>query len=235
MGFSGLAAIIWLFWAPTSWADDATNKTNQQIQMQLKAFVADISSEHNYSRTEYEANLPDERLNLETCDGPLTIENRSRNRRFGRLTLRVSCDHASKPWAVNISVNLIVYDEVVVSSRPIPKGSKITPNMLLKEERNVTRLHRGYFKEPANVTGAIARFSLSGNRVIKPGNVLPPMLVTRGEKVVINAGLQGLSIRTSGVALSDGALGEVVRVKNSRTERIIEGRVSAAGEITVSL
>ena len=149
--------------------------------------------------------------------------------------MKISCDEANKPWAVNIGVMLTAYDTVIVSSRAIPKGSKITADMVVKEERNVTRLHRGYFKSQKNVVGSIARFSLGGNRVLQPGNVLPPTLVSKGEKVVINAATQGLEIRASGIALSDGALGELVRVKNVQTKRIIEGRVSGAGRITVSL
>lgn len=216
-------------------AHAAAPATSEQIESQLNQFLEDITSDHDYSRTEYEFTLPDERLNLEYCQAPLLIENRSPNRDYGRLTLRVSCENAARPWSVNIGARLKVYDRVLVSSRPIPKGSKITANMIRLEEREVTRLHSGYFKTENNVVGAVARFSLSGNRVIKPGNVLPPTLVTRGEKVVIHANAKGISIRASGVALSDGALGEVVRVKNSQTERIIEGRVSAAGQVTVSL
>ena len=216
-------------------ANAATPATTRQIEKQLNNYLEGITADYNYSRTEYEFTLPDERLNLEFCQAPLLIENRSPNRDYGRLTLRISCESAAKPWSVNIGARLKVFDQVLVSSRPIPKGSKITAGMVTKEEREVTRLHAGYFKKTDNVVGAIARFTLSGNRVIKPGNVLPPTLVTRGEKVVIHANAKGISIRASGVALSDGALGEVVRVKNSQTKRIIEGRVSAAGQITVSL
>lgn len=232
---SHLAAIVLLCTGVITPVLATSQDTTEQIEKQLNHFLEDIISGRDYSRTEYEFTLPDERLNLEYCQAPLLIENRSPNRDYGRLTLRITCESAVKPWSVNIGVRLKVFDQVLVSSRPIPKGSKITRGMVHQEEREVTRLHSGYFKQADNVVGAIARFSLSGNRVIKPGNVLPPTLVTRGEKVVIHANARGISIRASGVALSDGALGEVVRVKNSQTKRIIEGRVSAAGQITVSL
>ncbi|MDX1693367.1 MAG: flagellar basal body P-ring formation chaperone FlgA [Ketobacteraceae bacterium] len=230
-----LPVFLWAVAGLLSPVHASGNKAIDQIEQQLGSFLESISDSKEYSRSEYEFTLPDERLNLAYCLSPLHIENRSPNRDYGRLTVRISCENADKPWSVNVSAKLKIFDKVVVSSRPIPKGSKIRKSMLALEEREVTRLHSGYFKDISNVEGAVSRFSLGGNRVIKPGNVSPPTLVTRGEKVVIHATTTGISIRASGIALSDGVLGEVVRVKNSQTKRIIEGRVSAAGQVTVSL
>lgn len=243
LGMVALAALILSVFTPDSSADQtlsspnatAEKTANDQIEQQLKNYTESLNKKSKYSKIEYEVTLPDPRLNLETCQQPLSIENRSSSRRVGRLTLKVGCHAANKPWAVNISVNIMAYDEVVVSSRPIPRHSKIMPGMLTTIEREVTSLHSGYFKSTKHIIGAIAKYSIGGNRVLKPGSVLPPKLVTKGEKVVIKANTQGLSIRTSGVALNDGAMGEVVKVKNTRTTRIIEGRVSAAGQVTVSM
>ena len=210
-------------------------QTHQQLQQQLDAYLAEMTSEQPFSRAEFEFVLPDERLNLEYCGSPLNFENRSPNRNYGRLTLRVSCDGAEKPWSINIGVQIKAFDQVVVAARPIPKGAKITAAMVHQEEREITMMHSGYFTQTEHVIGAIARFAVSGNRALKPGNILPPSLVTKGEKVVIHANTGGIKIRASGIALNDGALGELVRVKNSQTERIIEGRVSAAGRVTVSM
>ena len=238
--FALLISILWMqnALANQSLEDNAsaTKQTaNQQIEQQLSIYKNSINKQNKYTKIAYEVTLPDTRLNLETCKSPLSIENRSPNRSIGRLTLKVACSNANKPWAVNISVNIMAYDEVVVSSRPISRNSKILPSMLITMEREVTSLHSGYFTNPQHITGAIAKYNIGGNRVLKPGNVLPPKLVTKGEKVVIKANTQGLSIRASGIALNDGTMGEVVKVKNSRTTRIIEGRVSAAGQVTVSM
>lgn len=240
---SSLATITLLMTKP-AWAAPAlaepsrgndSGDTLQQIDEQLNHYLKELTSRQSFSRTEFDYVLPDERLNLEYCATPLTFENRSPNRNKGRLTVRISCDSAEKPWSVNISLQIRAFDRVIVSSRPIPKGSKITAGMVQQKEREITLLHSGYFKRPEHVIGTIARFSVNGNQVIKPGSLLPPTLVTKGEKVVIRANTRGINIRANGIALGDGALGEVVRVKNSQTERIIEGRVSAAGQITVSM
>lgn len=223
---------------PTASVKPATNTvttSRQQIAAQIDQFAKSINSNGHYSKIEYDVTLPDPRLKLAFCQAPLTIENRSPNRTIGRLTLRVACSAAQKPWAVNISMNLKAFDQVIMTSRPIPKGSKITADMLTRKQSDVTSLRQGYFKEMHHVVGAITKYAVSGNRVLKPGNILPPTLVAKGERVVIKATAAGLSIRTTGIALSNGALGELVRVKNSQTTRIIEGRVSAAGQVTVSL
>ncbi|MCG8668788.1 MAG: flagellar basal body P-ring formation protein FlgA [Pseudomonadales bacterium] len=221
------------------WAQETEKPARQsahlQIQEQVLAFAKQLNNDTQYSRIDYEATMPDPRLRIEVCPTPLEIENRTANRNIGRLTLKVACRTATKPWAINTSLNIVAYDNVVVSSRAIPKATKITRSMLSLQERDVTRFSQGYFKDFSHVTDSITKYSVSGNKTLTPGNLLPPMLVSRGEKVVINAQASGLSIRATGTAMGDGALGDLVRVKNSQTARIVEGRVSAPGQVTINL
>ncbi|TNF13666.1 MAG: flagella basal body P-ring formation protein FlgA, partial [Vibrionaceae bacterium] len=43
----------------------------------------------------------------------------------------------------------------------------------------------------------------------------------------------GMSITTKGTALSDGTFGEQIKVKNDKSNRIIDAQVSGIGEVTV--
>ncbi|EHD2249107.1 flagellar basal body P-ring formation protein FlgA, partial [Vibrio vulnificus] len=51
---------------------------------------------------------------------------------------------------------------------------------------------------------------------------------------VIKATKDGMTITTQGTSLQDGATGEQVRVKNDKSQRIIEGIVTGIAEVTVS-
>ena len=63
----------------------------------------------------------------------------------------------------------------------------------------------------------------------------PPLVVRRGQQVVLLAETAGLQVRSSGTALADAARGERVRVKNSRSRRIVEGVAVDAATVRVDL
>ena len=58
--------------------------------------------------------------------------------------------------------------------------------------------------------------------------------VCEDDKVTITANQNGLVIKASGIALTDGNIGSSVKVKNSRTERIVIGTVHALNEVYVT-
>lgn len=206
-----------------------------QIESQLERHVKTHAAKAGFKNIDYKARLPDKRLKLEYCPTPLHIDKRSRRRNVGRMTFQVSCSNIAKPWRVYVSVELKAFKEIVVTASPIPKGSQITANMLVLALRDITNEHRGYYDSINRVVGSSARFGIAGNKVLRPGNILPPKLITKGEKVIINAEMSGIKINTYGLALSHGALGELIRVRNLSSNKIVEGRVVGAGKIAVGL
>lgn len=80
-------------------------------------------------------------------------------------------------------------------------------------------------------TGRVAR------RTLLPGTTIPvtaldeARLVTRGAQTQIVFEEQGMTIATLGVALANGGLNEVVRVRNAATGRIVQGIVQADGRV----
>jgi len=47
--------------------------------------------------------------------------------------------------------------------------------------------------------------------------------------------VDGLTVRSSGIALADGAAGAQIDIRNLRSERIIRARVHSAGTVMVRL
>jgi len=60
-----------------------------------------------------------------------------------------------------------------------------------------------------------------------------PDLVERGQPVTVRLDRPGLSIEIEGEALSDGHLGERIRVKNSRSGKTLFAEVIASGLVQV--
>ncbi len=81
------------------------------------------------------------------------------------------------------------------------------------------------------MVGAKLKKNMKMGDVIERNDVC---VVCRNEKVVIRAVKGEMTISTKGTALTDGANGDQVRVKNDKSQRIIEGIVTGVAEITVN-
>ena len=72
-----------------------------------------------------------------------------------------------------------------------------------------------------------------------PGSILSerslvrPILVKRGENVRIVARIGEIDVYANGVALAQGAAGDLIRVQNTTTKRILTGRVQEDKSVLV--
>ncbi|NMV05976.1 flagellar basal body P-ring formation chaperone FlgA, partial [Vibrio parahaemolyticus] len=87
------------------------------------------------------------------------------------------------------------------------------------------------FSSYDQVVGAKLKRNVRLGDVVERNDVC---VVCRNEKVIIKAVNSGMTITTQGTALQDGSAGDQVRVKNDKSQRIIEGIVTDIAEITVN-
>ena len=96
---------------------------------------------------------------------------------------------------------------------------------------NRSQMRNGGFSSQESLYGVRLTRNLSANRVITSRDVC---FVCKGDRVSIDASKAGLSIKAVGIALSDANIGGTVRVKNSRTQRIVVGTVYALKKVRVT-
>ena len=190
---------------------------------------------HRSGRHDIKIGHLDSRLRLPACQEPLLVSQTSGHATIGKRNLMVRCKKQKKPWQIYVSAQVAEYQQVLVSHRYLPRNRAIRSEDLRHEEKNIATLHRGYFRNPEAIIGLIVKRPLRAGQVISENALRPPLLVKRGQKVTIIAKRQGLAVRMTGRALSDGALGTSIRVRNERSKRVIEGRVSAQGIVQASL
>lgn len=229
-----ITVICGLFSLPTKTQADEPLSAKSQILSAVKQFSEEITANQHFSRIDTTLPHLDPRLKLAPCNTPLDVRRTSTRRKMGRLTLKISC-FDQKNWSLHVPLELKAYETVVIASQPIMRGQILSAGNITKEEREVTRLSQGYYSDPKLAFGSIAKRSIATNRVILPQFLTSPKLVNKGERITIKALSHGLSIKATGVALTDGSLGDLIQVKNSKTQRIVEGRISAPGQIVINL
>ena len=174
----------------------------------------------------------DRRLRLAKCSVPLQTYESPNGLKPGRSVVGIRCE-GNKPWKLFVSVNIAILQQVVVATRPLARGELVTADDLALVEQDISRLHRGYYQAIEQASGLRTKRQIAAGKVVTPGALARDRLVKRGSDVEILAQSGGLQVRMRGKAMSHGARGERIRVRNLASGRIISGTVIDAGMILV--
>ncbi len=176
----------------------------------------------------------DRRLRLARCDRPLEAFSPPGSRDLGNTTVGVRCN-GSRPWSLYVPVTIEVYAEVVVAAVPLSRGESLDPGEVKVARYNLARLPQGYFRSLDEVLGMRLRRNLAAGQALVPAMLEAPRIVQRGQRVTMLAQGNGLEVRMPGEALSHGARGDRIRVRNLSSRRIVEGVVMDSGLVRVDL
>ena len=119
---------------------------------------------------------------------------------------------------------------VAVTAVPVAAGQALTAQDVTLERRDVTTVLDAIGSAEA-ATGQATRRSLRAGEVLRQAQLSAPLLVKRGEAVIMLARFEALEISTAGEALDPGALNALVRVRNLANGRVVRMRVIAPGTV----
>lgn len=203
------------------------------IQLQAEDFIMGYPYASPYPPRFKLARL-DSRLRLKPCSQELAIEFSRREQVYGNTALLVRCP--LKPgWKIHLPVSIEVFDDVLVAASPLIKGQKIDGSKVTYKKHDITRLKNGYYSKDSALGLLEARRNLARGSVLTPANLKPLMLVRSGQRVTLLLDYNGLQVRSSGKALRSARMGELVKVLNSQSNKIVEGIVAGEGLVRISI
>lgn len=85
----------------------------------------------------------------------------------------------------------------------------------------------------SEIVGLAARKPLRAGRPIALTELREPILVPKGSLVTIRVSMPGIELATTAKAIEQGAMGEVIRVMNLASNRIVQAVVTGNGEALV--
>ena len=179
-----------------------------------------------------QAGALDSRLRLPLCDQPLDPFLRPGARIKARTTVGVLCT-GRRPWKVYVSVDLVITKAVLVPKRVLRVGHVITADDLTTDTRDVSRMTSGFYAAPSELVGQRVRQQLVAGRIITPMMVQADDIIRRGQTVTLVVKNDVININMAGKAMSDGALNQRIRVRNSNSGRIVEGIVRSPEHVEI--
>ena len=214
-------------------ATDESSQSQESIRKAVAAFIIQ-GIEREYPHHEIKVSNLDPRLKLAACKVPLKGFLPAGGQLFGNTTIGIRCT-GNTPWTIYVPASVKAMRKVVITTRPILRNSTISKEDIRLEERDVMAGSDTYIFNPEHVLGKIARRALPASTALTPSMLNKPLLVHRGQQVIILAEGPGLEVRMAGTALMDGTEGQIIRAKNKLSKRTVEGRVVQPGIIRVNM
>lgn len=113
----------------------------------------------------------------------------------------------------------------VVPTQIIYPGEEIDARRLERVEVTNKNLAQGYANEISQVQGLVTTRTLLPGRTIMIGGLKQPSAIKRGDKILLVYDNGVLRITASGTPLAEGAVGELIQVRNTDTGVILSGTI----------
>jgi flagella basal body P-ring formation protein FlgA len=133
-----------------------------------------------------------------------------------------------------LAVRLAWFQPVVVLTRNMPRGSKIGAELLSTRIVKITRPGL-YVSSPEQVVGKVLTRNLQQGEPLAFSNFENQPIIERGQVVTIYARKSGILVESQGTAMENGALEDVIRVRNNSTKVVVTARVRGEGIVEVEV
>lgn len=146
-------------------------------------------------------------------------------------TVLVTCKESTN-FRLYVPVQVQWLIPIVTMSVTGDNGDLLNQSNMQISYLNQNRIYGSYYKQISELLGAKLRRRVGIGRPLTRYDIC---MVCRGDSVKIVAKKQGLYLSTTGTALTDGIIGDTIRVRNNHSKRIIHAIISAVGQVTVHM
>jgi flagella basal body P-ring formation protein FlgA len=234
------AALAFLFAIAAGASASTTAKkpnARKQIQVAVQLHTADVIYQEARRRQwpEYQADLnlfiPSDASRLAACPQDLAVSFPDGDRLdLNRLRVDVRCD-MPQGWDIAVTVKPDIYLPVVVAQNTLERGHLLSPSDVVIKKLNISSLRGNYLTNPDEVMGLTVKRRVRERQAIALTQLEAPVLVERGQRVLMIAEQGGVEARTMGEAMKKGRKGEVIKVKNESSERVVSAIVAESGVV----
>jgi flagella basal body P-ring formation protein FlgA len=172
----------------------------------------------------------DPRISLQACLSPLKA-NIPEKHNGRNVNVKIVCDD-EKSWHLFVPVKIQTIMPILVTSTRITKGTLLDNSNMEVIFKDRAQIRGTVLSEAKIVIGARSKRNLSKGSAITNRNTC---FVCKGQPVNIIAKSAGFEIKSSGTAMRDGSLGDIISVKNNKSGRLVRGQVNAINQVVINL
>ncbi len=117
----------------------------------------------------------------------------------------------------------------------VQRGTVIGERDVIHRFENVKNLHDGIITIAGDIIGMEAKRHIRANSNLQFRDFQMPLLVKNKQQVNMVLATNRIKINTTGIALQDGAKGDIISIKNINSGIVIEGKVVSAETVQISI
>lgn len=208
------------------------------MQTSIQEFIEQTLSEQPDSQTSDTVKIDvrriDPRLRLSRCDKPLTHSMMQRRNQGGNLTVKTACE-GMQPWSIYTSAKVQRITPILVANRYMSRGDLLSQADVRMEPRDTHSISHGFITELSHAVGMELKRPLREGEALRLSQLIEPLAITKGDAVVIEATSGQISVIAPGEALANGRTGQQIKVRNTKSDRIIRAKVISPGKVQVIL
>lgn len=134
---------------------------------------------------------------------------------------------------IQVVADIAVMIDAVVVTRFLKAEELIDMSDLKTVGLRVHQINHSFITDQGEVIGKSASRPLPPETPLRPAFVKPPLVIKKGDRVLIEARRGGLSIRANGVTKANGQVGQTVMVTNLDSGRELRAKVVAPSLVEV--
>lgn len=215
----------------------AVGNARKQISVAVHLQASEVIRKEARSRRwpDYSAKMnlfiPTDASRLPACGKTVSVTQPDSERiDFYRLRFEVRCDE-QPGWNIAVIARPEITLPIVVARREMPRGHVVSPGDIAIKKMDISSTRNNYIIHPDKVTGLTVKRRIRERQPVAMNQLESPVLVNRGQQVMMVAEHNGVQAQTVGEALKKGRKGEIIKVKNASSERVVSAVVADVGVV----
>ncbi len=153
----------------------------------------------------------------------------------GNIELIVSASsNGMRYFKIPVYFKVRVFEYVVIAKRKIARNNQLTKENVFMARRETTKIRGLAFSSRDKLTGKTAAVSILPYTILTEDMVETPPTIKQGSVVKLLIKASGFKIVTKGLAQQTGYTGEVIKVKNLDSKKILYGEIIDSDRVLVA-
>jgi flagella basal body P-ring formation protein FlgA len=213
----------------------STKITGQEIAQKAKEHLLSILSVADQETTIELIRFPGDQWvprKRSEVDIDVSLVDSSKDR--GNIDLIVSATSNNLPlFKVPVNFKVRVFEYVAISRKRIGRHRNLTRDNIFMDKRETTKIRGIAFSSIENLIGKMTTMAVQPNTILTEGIVEVPPTVKQGSLIKMFIKANGFKIVTKGLAQQTGYTGDVIKVKNLDSKKMLYGKIVDSDKVQI--